>query len=286
MSSPITSHRNERVKAIKRLVLDAGERRRLGACVIEGIRVAGDHVRHGGRVEEALVSSRLIELDGGPALMALLGERLADEPGRLLRATDEVLASVSDTRASQGVILVVARPAVAGLPAASGRPILVAWGLQDPGNVGSMVRSAEASGCAALVVAAAEADPLVDAFSPRAVRAAASSSFRIPVHEWRGGSQSLPAALSGAGFRVAACAARGGTRPDEADLRGAVALIVGSETRGVPDEIVAASDIVLTIPLEGAAESLNAAAAAAVIAFEAARQRRAGSADAAARLPP
>ena len=146
MSSTITSHRNERVKALKRLVLDAGERRRLGTCVIEGIRVTADYVRDGGRIHEALISSRLSELEGGSELVALLTARLATEPERLLHVTDEVLASVSDTRTSQGVLLAVARPVAEGLPTASGLPILVAWGIQDPGNVGSMIRSAEASG--------------------------------------------------------------------------------------------------------------------------------------------
>ena len=274
MSSPITSHRNERVKAIKRLVLDAGERRRLGLAVVEGIRVATDHLTAGGAVEEALLSSRALELEGGPSLVDLLSKRLADRPDRLLRVTDEVLASVSDTRTPQGIILVVPRLAREGLPRAADRPVLVAWELQDPGNAGSLVRTAEAAGCGAMIFAASPTGPLVDAFSPRAVRAAASSSLRLPVHEWRGAPEQLLADLRGAGFRVACCVAHDATPPDGADLRGAVALLIGAETRGLPTALEQAADIAVTIPLEAGAESLNAAAAAAVIAFEAARQRR------------
>jgi TrmH family RNA methyltransferase len=278
MTSPITSHRNERVKAIKRLVLDAGERRRLGLTVVEGVRVATDHLRGGGAVEEALVSSRLTELAGGTPLLELVTQRLADRPERLLRVTDEVLASVSDTHASQGLILVVPRPAREALPAAQDRPVLVAWELQDPGNAGSLVRTAEAAGCSAMIFAASPAGPLVDAFSPRAVRAAASSSLRLPVHEWRGEPERLIADLRAAGFRVASCVAHadGTAPPDRLDLRGAVALLIGAETRGLPAVLAEAADLAVTIPLEVGAESLNAAAAAAVIAFEAARQRRAG----------
>lgn len=277
MTSPITSHRNERVKAIKRLVLDAGERRRLGLTVVEGIRVATDHVRAGGAVAEALVSARLSELEGGSALLALLLERLADRPDQLMRVSDEVLGSVSDTRAAQGVLLCVPRPAHAGLPQASGRPVLVAWELQDPGNAGSLVRTAEAAGCAATVFAASPSGPLVDAFSPRAVRAAASSSLRLPVHEWRGEPESLVAELHAAGFRVACCVAHDAAPPDAVNLLGAVALVIGAETRGIPESIASAADVAVTIPLDAAAESLNAAAAAAIIVFEAARQRRGGA---------
>ena len=273
MSARITSHRNERVKAIKRLVLDAGERRRLGLCVVEGVRVARDVLDGGAAVTEALVSPHLETLEGGAGLLASLRSRLDAE--RLLEATDEVLASVSDTRAAQGAVLVLPRPAHDGLPRVAGAPVLVAWEIQDPGNVGSMVRTAEAGGCAAFVVAASENGALIDAFAPRAVRAAASASFRLPVHEWRGPARELLAGLRSGGARVAACVARGGKAPDAADLAGSVAMIIGSEAHGLPDAIASDADVSLTIPLAGAAESLNAAAAAAVVVFEAARQRRA-----------
>jgi len=114
-------------------------------------------------------------------------------------------SSTSDTRTSQGVLLVVQRPATEGLPAATGTAVLVSWEMQDPGNVGGLVRTAEASGCSALVLAASAQGPLVDAFSPRAVRAAASSSFRLPIHEWRGAPADLASALRAAGLRPCPC---------------------------------------------------------------------------------
>lgn len=255
---------------MRRLGRDASERRHEGHCLVEGVRIASEYVASGLPVAAAAVSPRLDRTDGGASLRATLAAACANDA--LLETTDAVLERIADTRAPQGVLLAVPTRRREDLPVAAGAPALVAWELQDPGNAGTLVRTAEASGCAAVVLARGPRGASTDPWSPRAVRASAGSAFRIPVHEWSGEPAALAEGLARAGFRVVACLARGGDAPESVDLRGACALVIGAETRGVPDGFVGASRV--TIPLAGAAESLNAAAAAAVVSFEATRQRR------------
>ena len=272
----ITSFRNDRVLQVRRLVADASERRRSGLCVLEGVKACADHLSWGGAIELALMAPHLLELDGGPQLAGALEVALSSRPGALLLATDDVVAAAGDAQSSQGVVFVVPRPDTSGLPRPEGTAVLVAWELQDPGNVGTLARTAEAAGCSALVVARGAGGAVADPYSPRAVRAAAGSSFRIALHEWIGAPGALAEELTRAGFTLAPCVPQGGLAPERATLAGSVALVFGSEAHGLPDALVAEEAARVTIPLAGRVESLNAAAAAAVVAFEAARQRREG----------
>lgn len=149
------------------------------------------------------------------------------------------------------------------------RPVVVLVELQDPGNAGTLLRVAEAAGCAGVVLT----ERSVDVHNPKTVRAAAGALFRLPVVE--GVTPSV--ALAGAaerGIETWATVRTGGVAPDEADLAGSCALFVGSEAHGLPDEVLDVADGRLSIPMEGSAESLNAAVAGALVTFEAARQRR------------
>ncbi|MEZ5310951.1 MAG: RNA methyltransferase [Microthrixaceae bacterium] len=148
-------------------------------------------------------------------------------------------------------------------------PILMMVDVADPGNVGTLLRAAEAAGCVGVVVAGNCADP----FSPKVVRASAGSLFRIPVasevdpvHAIRN--------LATAGVTAFATVIEGGVHPESADLGGAVAIVVGNEAHGLDGDTIAACDGSVSIPMSGRVESLNAAMAATIVLFEAARQRR------------
>lgn len=171
-----------------------------------------------------------------------------------------VIERVATTEAPQPVLAVV-RQRIAVLPTGADF-VMVAHQLADPGNAGTIIRSAEAAGAQAVVFTPGSVDP----FNPKVVRATAGSLFRVPVVV------AELSALSASGLRVLATSSHHGTAYTDADLTGAVALVVGNEAHGVPDD--AAVDGWLTIPHAGAAESLNVAMAAAVLAFEVARQRR------------
>jgi len=171
-----------------------------------------------------------------------------------------VIERVASTEAPQPVLAVV-RQRNSVLPADADF-VMVAHRLADPGNAGTIIRSAEAAGAQAVVFTPGSVDP----FNPKVVRSTAGSLFRIPVV-----SADLDV-LQAAGLRILATSSHHGTAYTEADLTGRVAVVVGNEAHGVPDDVPV--DGWLTIPHAGAAESLNVAMAATVLAFEVARQRR------------
>ena len=138
----------------------------------------------------------------------------------------------------------------------------------DPGNAGTLLRSAEAAGCAGVVCCGG-----VDPFGPKTVRASAGAVFLVPVVEVAPARHAL-ASVGDAGIRRVGLAAHGGVPLDEVDLVGPVAFVLGSEAHGLPDGLAAALDEVVTIPMAGRSESLNVAMAGTLAVFEAARQRR------------
>lgn len=163
--------------------------------------------------------------------------------------------------------------AVASIPDAPtvdalGGVVLVLVGVSDPGNAGTLVRVAEASGAAAVVSCADAVDP----WNPKCVRASAGSVFRVPVVEM-GSYVDCVAALRRRGMRVIATDLAGDASYTDVDFSGDVAVLLGHEAHGLPDG-GSCADVVTTIPMAGAVESLNVAMTGAVLAFEAARQCR------------
>jgi TrmH family RNA methyltransferase len=149
------------------------------------------------------------------------------------------------------------------------KPLLLGtMGIQDPGNLGTIIRSAEAFGATAVLLG----EKTVSPFNPKAIRASAGSSFRLPVLPTRAAELQK---LKEHRLRVAATSSHKGKPIDEADLRGGLIVMVGSEGAGVPREYMAMADEFIRIPHEERVESLNAAVAASVILYEARRQRKA-----------
>ena len=147
--------------------------------------------------------------------------------------------------------------------------VLVLVGVADPGNAGTLFRIAEAAGASAVVSCADAVDP----WNPKCVRASAGSVFRMP-HLLGGEPGVCCDRLRDAGMTLVACDARGTLDHDATDLVGDVAVLLGNEAHGLPPEVVAMADRLVRIPMAGEVESLNVAVTGAVIAFEAARQRR------------
>lgn len=185
-----------------------------------------------------------------------------------------VLAKVLDLAAPQAVVAVVERTDaelsdVVSAATRRGRPLLVLDGVADPGNVGTLVRTAEASGCAGVALLGACADR----FNPKTVRSTAGAIFRVPVAEV-GDPTELADALAASGIDLVGAVGGAADAPEHMELRGAVAIVVGSEAHGVSREVLDRCDRTVGIPMDGRVESLNAAVAGSVLAFEAARQRR------------
>jgi TrmH family RNA methyltransferase len=187
-----------------------------------------------------------------------------------------VVARVATTETPPPILAVVADPhrpvaAVVAAAAAAAAPLVVLAGLGDPGNLGTVVRSAAAAGAAGAVTVGG-----VDPANPKAVRATAGARFRIPlavVGQDAAPTAVVAAAVSSAGLPLIGATVTGGTPPDELDLGGAFALVIGNEAHGLDAAWGSLLDERITIPMASAVESVNVAMAATVVLFEAARQR-------------
>jgi RNA methyltransferase, TrmH family len=261
--------RHPEVKRLRSLLRDASARAEERAFVLEGPRLVEDAIRRGAELEAVYLGQHARQ-----AFHALLeAPGLAGVPVAELK--EGVLEKLGSTRTPQPVLAVVpipSAPAVSDLTGAG--PVVVTVGVSDPGNLGTLMRSAEASGCAGLVCAGDS----VDAYNPKVVRASAGSVLGIPVVAAPAGRQLDPAAVLDAlvaAGRSRFGAAVGGTPMDALDLTAPVALVLGSEAHGLPAGVQERLDATIGIPMRGPAESLNVAMAGTVLCFEAARQRTA-----------
>lgn len=186
---------------------------------------------------------------------------------------EDVLARAVDTVSPQGVAAIAVRVEVsvsnAVAAAAAGPIVLVLVDVNDPGNAGTLLRAAEASGAAAVFFCGSSVDPT----NAKCVRASAGALFHVPVAS---ALDTLPVIeqLRSAGVRTAATVVHGGTPYEAVDLTGPIAVVLGSEAHGLPTAVVASVDERLSIPMAGRSESLNVAMAGSILGFEALRQRR------------
>lgn len=265
--------RNE-LQTLRRLSGRRSARTDAGLAVIEGPKAVFDLLADGLEPDAIYLSDdfvdRLDEHDDWAELTSLHGSVVR------VAATGP-LAQALDSKTPQGVAALIAMPStpldVLLDTARDGGLVLVADGLQDPGNVGAMVRVAEGSGCAGLIATSDSADP----FGPKALRASAGSAFRvrISVVDRDALAAELSVAAAGAAAPTAVWSAdHGGITAEDADLATGGLLLLGSEGAGPSETLSALANGRISIPLEGRIESLNVATAAAVLAFGAAAQRR------------
>lgn len=253
------SAQHRSVKRLRRLVRQSKARSQERAFVVEGVKLVVEALRSDLEVEEVFVT---------PDASADSVVTEAARTGATVHLiSPETLASVADVVNPQPVTAVVGSPSWSLSDLGDTGTVMVGVELQDPGNVGTLLRSAEASGCSGVVVC----PPSVDCLNPKAVRASAGSILRLPV-------VIVPLDEAVAEFRrqgrlVVATAADAGQSYDQVNLANA-AIVVGNEPRGLSDDAMNIADEVVSIPMDGAVESLNVAAAAAVLGFESQRQRR------------
>jgi len=261
----VTSAENPAVLEVRRLERDRKERDRKGVYLAWGLHLAGEALSAGAAIERAFVDSS----GRSKAEMESLIARLETRGTSIVQVTARVLDAMAEGAGDQGVLLVLRRPdgSLDTAIASGATLVLVAHGVQDPGNLGSMARSALACGAGALVAAEGCADP----FSSKVVRAAMGAHGRMPLIGER--SDRALATLREAGFLVAAAEPGGGKRPDAVDLTRKVALLLGSEGGGLPPAILRGATERIRIPMSPSSSSFNVAAAAAILLYEIQRQR-------------
>lgn len=270
MTEPIRSASNPLIRRVRALLDDPARRAEEKRFVVEGPKLASEALASGLPVERALVEAARLDDPPDTAIAPIL-EALRAREVPVTPIARGALRAAQDADAPKGVVLLVGRPE-ARLDAllAGGAPLLaVAWRIQDPGNLGAILRCAEAAGADGVVTVSGGADP----FHPRAVRASAGSVLRIPVAAGCDEADLL-SRMAGAGIGLVASVATGGTSYDRADLTGAKAILLGNEGVGLPATLIEAASQRVRIPMAGRVESLNVAVSSALLLFEAARQRK------------
>ena len=257
----ITSTRNERVAAALRLKKRAfrdAERRFL----VEGAQAVSEALGHPNGL------ATLYHTDPAHPLV----ERARIANAELVEVSDEVMAKLTSTVTPQGLLGIASYvdTDLEGL-AAEARCVALLHAVRDPGNAGTILRSADAAGADGVVFS----PDSVDVYNPKTVRASAGSLFHVPVVRGADTPETVEA-LRARGMRVLAMDAHGEADLYELDLVDPVAFLFGNEAWGLPTQVAALADQTVRVPLEGGAESLNLAAAATVCLFEWTRQRREG----------
>ena len=255
----ITGFSNPTVKLLRSL-RDKKHRRREGRFLAEGLRLLTD-ARESGRLPEMLVMAD--GRDGHPLLDALEADVLA-AGGEVIETSAEILGKITGKDNPQAVAGVFAEwdTALAEIDRDAAPIWLVAQAMRDPGNLGTMLRTADAVGAGGLILV----DDCADPFSTEAVRASMGAVFtqRIAQARWE---EFLPWLRGGAGQLVAA-SLRDAVPYRGADYRTPCFVLIGNESRGLPADYEDACDLRVTMPMKGRADSLNAAVAGAVLAYE------------------
>jgi len=265
----VEGRHNPAVKELRQAFAHA-ERTAGGDCAIEGLRVVEEAIRSGLRFRSVFFKQSA----------ANLAERLLPQIGShvdTLLVPDNVFDGAVPSETPQGVAALVRWKEFSlddTLERLQVGPLLMAVGLQDPGNLGTILRSAEAFGSAGVVLGEGTVSP----FNAKVIRASAGSIFRFPVvvAKSAGELESICARLRREGVRLIATSSHKGTPIDQALLSGKLAVFIGNEGVGLPRALMAQVDERIAIPHAAQVESLNAGVAASIVLYEAARQRRSG----------
>ena len=257
----IDSRQNARVKQLRRGFAEAAVNDQ-GEIAVEGMHLVEEAIRSGLGLSTVFFSQSARE-----RAHKLLPQLSSHTEALLL--PDEVFASAVPSETPQGVAALVRVKGFALEDVLVPKPplLVIAAGLQDPGNLGTIARSAEAFGGTGLLLG----EKTVSPWNWKALRASAGSLFRLPAVKVEL-AKALPE-IKARGIRVLATSSHQGRSISDADLRGPLAFIVGSEGAGVPRDVLGQADEIVAIPQSSRVESLNAGIAASIVLYEAARQR-------------
>lgn len=257
----ITSFKNPKIQLVRELLASRKSREEHSACVIEGVRLSEEAVRSGVLPETVLFTDEL-SARGMELLHSIPGNQTA-----FIKIPPDLMKKISDTEADQGLMLVItlqASPAIGKVDF-----VLILDQVKDPGNTGTILRTASAAGAQAVIMAPGCVDP----FSPKVLRSGMGAHFKLPIATltWPEIIEfcQRPANI----LTICLAEASSGTSMWTVDLRQPNAIVIGSEADGASAEAKQAANIVINIPMPGESESLNASIAAGILLYEVVRQR-------------
>ena len=293
----ITSVNNQRVKEVANLK-QKKYRTESGTFFVEGLRAVQEAVQYADVTElfytEAEAGRLDVVLEAAESVTADIKEKSGNKNNanhnnagtakkrneaangiRMYQVDEKVMAKLSDTKAPQGVLAVIRTPEQnlrqlrPGTASDNNAPVIILDRVQDPGNLGTIIRTADAVGALGLILL----EGCVDAYSPKVVRASMGSLFHLPVVQDVTAEEALTWCYRN-GYEPAATALKNAQNVYKADISKKMAFLFGNEANGVAEELQAAAETRLFIPMAGLAESMNVAMAAGIILFEGLRQRK------------
>lgn len=260
---PLEAADNKVVRRVRSLMSNRGLRERQGLSVLEGSRLVEEAHRAGARFRTVLYGPQAVATESGRSLVS----KIASVAQQSIYVSESILAELSEVETSQGILVVASMPEpYLEWPLPSGGPALFVAvdGIQDPGNLGTIIRSAQAAGCHGIGLIKGT----VDVYNPKTLRASAGSVFEVPlVHLDEGWVQDS----TNLGLHLVYSVVQGGKPPESVDWTKPTVLVVGNEGHGIHG---APLDQTVSIPMVPTSNSLNVAAASAVLLFHAAYVRR------------
>lgn len=265
----ITSTSNQQMKQVSLLLKKAKERKTTKNFVVEGPRMVVEAPVEA--LKAVYVSESFEKNPENKSLLAELKEKCEKSTAIYEVVADNVFKSVSDTQTPQGIMAVVAMPEYTLEQLLNGDKthLLLLESIQDPGNLGTMVRTGEGAGVTGIIMN----KTTVDLFNPKTIRSTMGSIYRVPFYVTEDLSQTMKE-LQNQGISLYAAHLKGEHAYDEEDYTKACGFLIGNEGNGLSDEIANLADTYIKIPMEGHVESLNAAISATLLMYETNRQRR------------
>lgn len=253
----ITSTANSQVKTVVNLLKKSGERRKLGLFVIEGIRMFSEVPKD--RIHKIYAAESFVK-EGAGVLEEYDYETVSDN----------VFRQMSDTKTPQGILAIVRMPEydISDVITKKNPLVIVLENIQDPGNLGTIMRTAEGAGASGVIMS----KDTVDIYNPKTVRSTMGSLFRVPFVRAEDICHTVTE-LCAMGICTYAARLNGSREYYMEDYRQGSAILIGNEGNGLTEKLAACAQKRIKIPMGGKLESLNAAVSAAVIMYEAARQR-------------
>lgn len=256
----ITSTSNKQMKHLQQLLKKSKCRKEEAVFVIEGVKMFLEAPRD--RIVKVYVSQSFYERDRKEELFSGLEVEVVE---------DEVFRIVSDTKTPQGIIAIVRQASynIEEMLQSETPNLIILENIQDPGNLGTIVRTAEGAGVTGIIASR----NTVDLYNPKTIRSTMGSIYRMPILFVEDLIDILPC-LKERNITTYAAHLAGTTYYDQEDYRGGTALIIGNEGNGISEQLANSTDVLIRIPMEGKVESLNAAMAAGILMYEVYRQRR------------
>ena len=265
----ITSTNNQQMKQVSLLLKKAKERKNTQSFVVEGPRMVFEAPVDS--LKAVYVSENYANNEENTNLLNVLQDKCTQANAIYEIVADNVFKSASDTQTPQGIMAVVAMPSysLSELLSGDNTHLLILESIQDPGNLGTMVRTGEGAGVTGIIMN----KTTVDLFNPKTIRSTMGSIYRVPFYVTEDLAGTMKD-LQEKGISLYAAHLKGEHSYDEEDYTKACGFLIGNEGNGLSDEIANLADTYIKIPMEGQVESLNAAISATLLMYEANRQRR------------